>query len=243
MKKNIALLFLSIFVLASCAKKDIVVNETEVTLHHGETYQITAESHNPITYVSEDRYHAEVNSGGVVTAVCVGETNIKLSNGNDEKKVHVIVTPTNFCITEPDIAFGDSKSSVLEKLGEPDYEEDGEDGETAMIYLYTDYAMIMMVMLDENDMVVATGLGGMANIASDMSTFLSERYYYLGLVDFDGDKGDTYINALTESEATVEIVHTVFEGQLSIALYSTPQFLNDNGLLDLFAKASQKIRK
>ena len=89
MKKSFALLVLSIFVLVGCTKKDIVMDQTEVTLHHGETYQITAESHNPITYLSEDRYHAEVNAGGIVTAVCVGETDIKLSNGKDEKKLHI----------------------------------------------------------------------------------------------------------------------------------------------------------
>lgn len=245
MKKSIVLLILSVFVLAGCAKKDIVMEQTEVTLHHGETYQISAESHNPITYLSEDRYHAEVNSDGVVTGVCVGETYIKLSNGNDEKKLHVIVTPTNFCMTEPDIAFGDSKSSVLAKLGEPDMEE-AEDGLTALLYLYTDYATVMMILLDENDVVVATVLGGMTNIFEDMRVFLEERYLNVGAYTMEGYDGMAYINALTENEATIKVVHTLVENQLSLAIYSTPEYINENddfGLRVSPAKLFQMIRK
>jgi len=244
MRKNFALLILSIFVLVGCTKKEIVMDQTEVTLHPGETYQIAAESSSPITYLSEDRFHAEVNVDGVVTAKYVGETNIKLSNGKDEKKLHVIVTPTNFCITEPDVAFGDSKASILEKFGEPDMEET-ESGYTALMYAYSDYAMLMVFVLDENDNVVATLLGGMANITNDMKEFLGERYLYEGPFELEGEEGDAYINALTENEATIKIAHLVVEDQLSIAVYSTPEYLNNGGYIGLknSSKFSHLVRK
>ena len=244
MKKSIALLVLSIFVLVGCAKKDIVMDQTEVTLHHGETYQITAESHNPITYVSEDRYHAEVNAGGVVTAVCIGETDIKLSNGNDEKKLHVVVTPTNFCITEPNVNIGESRSSLVRKFGEPDMEEE-EEGLTTMTYVYSDYAMIMMFLVDENEGLVAYVLGGMTNLTADMKVFLSERYLYLGPSDVEDLEGDAYINALTENDATLKIVHSIIENQMSLAIYSTPELMNEDfgGLKKSFSKFSQLARK
>jgi hypothetical protein len=68
----------------------------------------------------------------------------------------------------------------------------------------------------------------------------------LGPFEYDGFQGDAYINALTASEATVEVVHAVVENQLSIAVYGAPEYFDENGLIGLkksFAKASPKIRK
>ena len=238
MKKTFALLILSIFVLVGCTKKDIVMEQTEVTLHHGETYQIAAKSHSPITYLSGDRFHAEVNENGVVTAMYVGETDIKLTNGNDEKKLHVIVAPKNNCIKETGIAFGDSRATILEKFGEPDMEET-ESGHTTLMYAYTDYAMIMAFVLDENMTVIATLLGGLTNITNDMKEFLGERYLNEGPFEVEGYEGEAYINALTDNEATVKIVHTVVENQLSVAIYSTPEYLNSGSYIGL--KSSSKF--
>lgn len=244
MKRNLVLLILSVFVLVGCTKKDITMDQTEVTLHHGETYQIVAKSHNQINYLSENRYHANVNADGVVTAVCIGETYIKLNNGNDEKKFHVIVTPTNFCITEPEVSIGENKSSILGKFGEPDMEEDI-DGLTAMTYVYSDYAMFMMFLLDENEGVVVYMLGGMTNLHNDLKAFLSERYLYEGPFSADGLEGDSYINALTEDAATLKIVHANVDNQMSLAVYSTPEYMDDNDIIfkKSVSKFSQLARK
>jgi hypothetical protein len=221
------------------------MDRNEVTLHHGETYQIVAESHDPITYFSEDMYHANVNSKGLVTAVCVGETDIKLNNGKDEKLFHVTVTPTNFCITEPDVTIGESKSSLLQKFGEPDMDEE-EDGSSMMTYLYSDYATMMMFLVDEEDGLLAYMLGGMNDLAPEMRTFLSERYLYIGTSNFDDEPGDIYINALTENEATLEVIHAIIQDQIqmSVAVYSTPDYLNDDYLMKKsFSKFSKLARK
>lgn len=245
MKKVLLFSVLSVLVLIGCQKKNIEMSKTSVTLHHGETYQIDATSKASISYLTEDRYYADVNEKGLVTANCVGETNILLNNGKDEKKLHVTVEPVSNVITDPKVTIGQNKASILDRFGQADNEQSF-DNMSALAYLYTDYATVMMFVFDENEKLVGYTLGGMINIAEDMKVYLSERYIGIGNYTLtEGYEGDAYINALTQTEASLKIVHLLVEGQMSLAVYSTPEYMDAHGenLVKKGAKFSQMVNR
>ena len=120
--KKVFLFFmvLSAVMLYSCKEDVITVKNGElVQLNHGDTHQIEAESISMIRYESSDEYCAQVSKCGLVQANYVGSANILLNNEIEEKIVKVEVKAVSSLYEEPDIAFGDTKLSVIDKLGTP----------------------------------------------------------------------------------------------------------------------------
>ena len=105
---------------SACSNGKIKIDTDTLVLHHGEQARIVAESKLPIAYESEDRFNATVDDAGVVTARCVGETRIRVSTDDDVRFVSVDVRPLHNLFTVPDIAFGESRESVVSKYGHPD---------------------------------------------------------------------------------------------------------------------------
>ncbi|MBO7492362.1 MAG: Ig-like domain-containing protein [Bacteroidales bacterium] len=225
MKKLLLLLMVGCLISTGCTKKEIVLEQTEVTLHHGDTYQILAESPTAITYLSENQYHADVDNNGLVTANFVGETDIILQNANDEKRVHVKVEPTNFSVKDIGVKIGDSMSYVLEKFGEPLGEDLLMENYTMMVYSNTEYGMALGFVFDENDKVVLYLIGDNANMATEMKKYAEERYKYLGPYSSDGYPGDEYINALTLQEATMSVVCFMMDDLMAGIEFGTPEII------------------
>ena len=188
----------------------ITLDTTAVTLNSGETYQINAECEYPITYTSEDEYVATVSEDGLVTANFVGSTVITLQAETDSQTFEVTVAPVSELYPEPEIEFGESKESVIERFGEPAAET-----EEAIGYNdYSDNTMMLMVVFDENDLVEYYAVVLDTEYSEELDTFLSERYLYAG--EAEGIK--VYINALDESDATMYVGSQIDEGFL-MAIY------------------------
>ena len=58
-------------------------NQSPIVLQHEQNATIYAVSTEPISYNSENEFHAKVSNNGVITAQYVGETKIDLTNGFD----------------------------------------------------------------------------------------------------------------------------------------------------------------
>ena len=67
MRKLLFVLMAMLTITFTGCKKEklITLTTTSTTLYHGETYQISAECENPITYSSANEYHAKVSSSGL----------------------------------------------------------------------------------------------------------------------------------------------------------------------------------
>lgn len=208
MKKGLVLLAVVLpLVLAGCSKDDepdvISLEVSEKTLYSGDEYQIEATSKAAINYTVENEYHAEVSETGLVTARFVGETNVLLSNGEDTKNFRVIVKPKYNLYPEPDVKFGDSKSSIVAKFGTPDTETSSGIG-------YDDYsnaAPILMFAFDSNDKLESYAVMVNSFYSSTLAEFLSERY--LPVAEEDGVF--LFINGLNTTTATMGIVLQLYD--------------------------------
>lgn len=195
-----------------CKKEKLItLPMTSTTLHHGETYQIAAECENPITYTSANEYYAKVSSFGKITAQYVGRTTIRLASEDDNRVFTVTVAPESNLYPEPNIRFGETKNSVISKLGTPDSTTDSGIG-------YNDYspnAPMLLVMLDDNDCVEDYAVIVKTAYSSELSTFLSERYKFIGYSD--GLFG--YMNGLETESATMLIGSKLYNTSYWITLY------------------------
>lgn len=197
--KKVFLFFmvLSAVMLYSCKEDVITVKNGElVQLNHGDTHQIEAESISLIRYESSDEYCAQVSQYGLVQANYVGSANILLNNEIEEKIVKVEVEAVSSLYEEPDIAFGDTKLSVIDKLGTP-----SEDNGNTFIYKDYSSSVSYLLVLFENDRVLSYAVMLDHSYSSELATFIGERYRSLGVID----KYFCYINSLQVADATMMV--------------------------------------
>jgi hypothetical protein len=203
--------FLAISVIGCKKEKLITLSETLTTLHHGETYQISAQCEDSITYSSANEYYAKVSSSGVITAQYVGSTTIALRSEEDAKTFTVTVAPKSNLYPEPNIRFGETKNSIISKFGTPDSSTD-----TSVGYIdYSTNAPGLLVMFDENDCVKDYAVIVKTTYSSELGTFLSERYYFIGY----SDGLSAYMNALTTTSATMLVGSKLYNVSYWITLY------------------------
>ena len=139
-------------VFIECSKSDeeqdlILLNTSEVTLYQNDERKIDASSKAEITYLSENEYHATVSNVGVLKGRFVGETKINLKNSTDSKDIKVTVAPRHNLYPEPNVTFGELKSSIISKLGNPQTD-------TSSGISYTNYsanAPILMFIFDSSN--------------------------------------------------------------------------------------------
>lgn len=215
MKKILFLLAVLPLLFSGCEKDDdgdvIVLKVSEKTLYHDDEYQIEATSKSKITYSSENEYHAKVSETGLVTAQFVGETNILLSNSEDSKTFKLIVKPKSNLYPEPDVKFGDTKSSIIAKFGTPD-------SETATGIGYTDYsnaAPILMFLFDSSNKMTGYSIMVKSSYSSVIADFLLERY----LVVTENDGVFMFINGLNLNTATMAIGLSLYNLSYWQAIY------------------------
>ena len=191
----------------------ITLHTPSATLKSGETFQIVAECENPIAYRSENEYYATVSESGLVTAGFVGSTSISLVSAYDTQAFEVMVEPVSNLYPEPEIVFGESRESVIARLGTPSEADEG-----AILYAgYTENSAMLMVTFDENNLVQYYGVFLDIAYTADLATFLGERYLYVK----EEDGVMIYINALDVNSATLVIGSEVLnEEGLVMAVYS-----------------------
>lgn len=179
-RKSLAALFMAAVVFASCSKEEekspeITLEKDSVTLTSGGEFLINASSDYDLTYKSEDRYHATVDEKGLVTARCVGETNIVVSNTETSKKVKITVMPEYDIYEDLCQYLGKTKSQILSKFG-----DHYTSAENYIIYEdYTSYVSDLMFKI-ENDVVKDVLINVDKSYWSTLEGYLKERYVFAG---------------------------------------------------------------
>jgi hypothetical protein len=211
--KNILYTLMAVAVVAfvGCDKgggseedKSIQSVSSDQTLHYDDEFQIQATSITPITYTSENEYHAEVSTSGLVTAGRVGETIIVLTNGEDTKKIKITVTPESNLYPEPELTFGMSRSAVKAKYGTPLTDTSSGMGYTG----YSDSAPMLLCLFDASDKLTTYGVVVKTAYSSQLGVFLSERYVLMG-IDND-DYLLAFVNGLDQDSVTMGIAASVY---------------------------------
>ena len=215
MKKILFALLCAFAVLATgCQEKEdtgITLSETEVTLNSAEKYQIAAESQTPITYTSENEYHATVDKQGLVTAMFVGETDIVLDNGEDTKKLHVIIEPKYNLYEEPVIDFGITKDELISMLGEPDRTD-----EDNLIYLNSSTESPMTLYSFENGKLSTSTVVVWTQYTENLVSFLNERYALLT----EQEGTFLFMNGTEKSSATMSVLAYLYGTQYWMVMYN-----------------------
>ncbi len=75
-------------------------------MHHGETLQLTVTPNRGVSFVSENKNIASVNSSGQVQAVLIGKTRIVASAGSAVAYCEIDVRPKVINLPEPLLLFG-----------------------------------------------------------------------------------------------------------------------------------------
>lgn len=115
MKKVLFLLPILVFLfLYGCSSDDdntkLSLNKSTVTLNYKTTEQLEATG--KVEWTSENDFVASVNENGVVEGKHVGKTFIIASNGTEEVKCAVEVTPKYNIYREPILDFGITKEEL-----------------------------------------------------------------------------------------------------------------------------------
>lgn len=174
----------------------ISLNETEISLYKDDEYAIQAISETPLTYTSDNEYHAIVSNNGLVKARYVGTTTINISNSSEIKHLKVNVVPRHDSFSLPNINFGDSRETVIRIMGEPDYiQSSGK----VYGYYFDGYCPEWIEVRFEEDKVSEYELGFMLNYEEEAKGYVSERFKY----QYTHLTTDYYINALETVDATM----------------------------------------
>lgn len=159
----------------SCEKngdKIAITSESPIVLKNGETFQIKASSNMPLSYFTENEFHAKVSSSGVVEGNYVGSTNIEVKNEKNSTKIKVLVEPRIDLYPTPSLDWGTSRSHIISTYGTPDKETS--DG---IVYNnYSNAAPMLVYLFDNSDRLKASGVVVKIAYSETLIDFLIERY-------------------------------------------------------------------
>lgn len=214
--KRVLFLFALVVMCVACSDDDnnpISVTKESVELLSGDEHTIGATAELPLTYTSGNEYVAKVTSAGVIKAMRLGETDIVVSDGQNEVKVKVKVNPRSNLYVEPCLEWGISKSDLIKKFGTPDKTTSG-----GISYQSTStVAPMVMYLFDSNDKLTSAGVLVNSSYSSELGSFLGERY-----VQADRDEENysfTMVNGLTEKTMNMVIVAKIYNLQYWLVAY------------------------
>ena len=226
----IVMMAITAMAFSGCEKEKLItLSATSTALHHGETYQIPAQCDNPITYSSADEYHAKISSSGLITAQYVGNTTISLKSEDDARTFSVTVIPKSNLYPEPNIKVGDTRSTVISKLGQPD----ATTSEGIGYNNYSAKAPMLAVLFDANNRVKGYGIMVLSAYSSELSTFIRERYAYVTM----SGGSPIFINSLTAAGATLLVGYEYYNTNywmVTYLPYSSKDCLDLSGIKAVF---------
>ncbi len=170
MNKYLLMAFVVMGMCMTSCKKEFELNETSVTLNHGDKYTIGYENGSNLVFTSDNPYVAMIDEGGVVTANFVGEATINVSASEGEQSLKVTVAPLYTTYEEPCLDFSMTKSEVKDMYkdsylgvsvdgnslffdgeGSYAYQYSFIDGELQSVYVWCQYTSLekVLVFLDE----------------------------------------------------------------------------------------------
>lgn len=204
--KRIIIILATLLVVTGCTKDpnpsndnpndSLTISETSVSLFKDDEYTIQAASNSPISYSSDNEYHATVSPQGIIKARFVGTTTINVSNASDTKHITIDVKPRFNQFTAPNITFGDSREAVVAAMGEPDYSQFN--GKVYGYYFNGNYPDCIEVHFQDDKVSEYEAIFTIP-YDEEAKGYISERFKY----QYTHLTTDYYINALETVDATM----------------------------------------
>ncbi|MDP4239931.1 MAG: Ig-like domain-containing protein [Bacteroidota bacterium] len=185
--KKVFLFLLPVFIL-SCTEKEqfITLSDSSVTiLYDGSkqlivNYSSDALKSKTYNYSSSDSTVVSVSKTGMVSGVSIGTATIKIAStdGKYTDECNFTVSPKSTLYKEPYTVFGSTISTVKSKETRTIKSETT----TGLLYTDTDSDVRYVMYLFENGKLTSASalLTETTSIATEVTTFLLERYKYLG---------------------------------------------------------------
>ena len=210
-------ILLLVAILSSCSKDEDqtiqVSTKSPMVLNYKQTANIDAVSTQPISYNSENEFHAKVSNTGVITAQHVGETRINLANGSDSKSIQVVVEPKFNLYKTPSVEWGTTKSQIKSQYGKPD-------SETTDAFGYSNYsssAPVVMFAFDSNDRLTSSAVMVKTAYASTLGDFLVERYMPIDVNT--SEYTAMFVNGVSKEKITTAINLSVYNLSYLMVMY------------------------
>lgn len=175
----IAIILLNLVAFLSCAgDKKLTLNASFVELYAHDKHTITTNGSN-VSFSSENPYIATVNSTtGVVTAMTIGKTSIKVTSDQGDAEVLVNVNQKYNTYVEPCTDFSKTKSQIISMYGNPDVSDSG-----GIAYVYDDKKHFGDMYFFSNSKLYASTAIINQDYAVELMNFLGERYWAIGSED------------------------------------------------------------
>ena len=208
MKKSLLILLSGVLLIVGCSKDGdvktmrLTVNVSEKKMKREDTFQIEAKSDHKISYFSGNTFVATVSELGLVEARHVGDAEILVSDGADQKKVSIVVEPRHNLYPEPIQYLGKTKEDILRKFGQPDSR--GDNSDIFIYYSYSENSEAVGFAFKEGKVEMASVVVSVKR-STELATFLIERYNYVGR---DGDYFE-FVNSDDHKTATLKLLQTL----------------------------------
>jgi hypothetical protein len=186
--KKVFLFLLPVFIF-SCTEKEqfITLSDTSVTMFYDGTKQLSVSyssdelKSKTYNYTSSDSTIISVSKTGLVSGVSIGTATVKIAStdGKYSDECTFIISPKSTLYKEPYTVFGSTISTVKSNESRTIYSETT----TALIYTDTD-SDVRNVMYSFTSSKLTSSLVLLTqttSIATEVTTFLKERYSYLGV--------------------------------------------------------------
>jgi hypothetical protein len=184
MKKLLPFVILLCFACSKEKNETFSIDQSDVSLKHDETIQLTTSPPQSCSWISNDVTRAKVSQTGLVTAGFVGDTKItaQSASGSLVDVCNIHITPMSLLYTEPYRLFGASVSTIKSKEKRIIFNESS----TSVIYYGENTNVRYVLYTFESTGLTSTDvmLANETSVATELATFIDERYEFVG--DYDG---------------------------------------------------------
>ena len=205
--RKISIILLSLcFILTSCGNRSEDETDKSIKYNGSKTvnivlkqdYKLNVSSDESLTFYSDNESNVTVTPDGVIYGKNIGESNITISNSENEIKIHVVVT----LFEEPTLDFGCDRNKIL-SLYNPDklvYNTD-----SVIVYSnWYSYAVWSMSFFFENNEYFESDIYIRNDLDLRIDQYLNENFYYQETIKDNNDNEIyVYLDSATESDASV----------------------------------------
>ena len=191
----------------------LTINATSISLVSTKTFSLVVSPNaDGCTYESENSYIASVSSNGLITAKIVGKTIIHAKNANKnlDATCEVTVTPQYNMFREPSLEFGATPATIK------GYEKRvlASETTTGLIYTGENSYLTNLIYSFENSAYTSSGCLVLATYSSLLSSYIGERYVYIGT-------SDDFIMYLSTDSKTLVALKLAWQGSTAywVALF------------------------
>lgn len=210
-------LYIIIIFFIGCSKTHseqdgLVINTQNIIIYAGDSIQMDVKSNDDIDYQSINDYHATVSSSGLVNAIKVGQTYIKVSTPNQIDSVPVLVRGNYNIYPTPIINNWQLTRDSCTMLYPSPYKT----LENIVYYLnYSDCAPLIMYAFNNEDILISVAVVVDISHYHRLNYYLEERFIFA----YEKYNYSVYENESHPHKITMLVVNDLLDENHRIVIY------------------------